>query len=224
MSPELQSLAQILCADERARAEHFRFQKNRERFVVTHGLVRTVLSDYLGCAPADLRFLRNASGKPRLDGARTTDLRFNLSHSHDIALLAVAEGREVGVDIEHARADVDILEIAERFFAAEEFQVLRDLPENAQRSAFFQTWTRKEALLKAAGNGLSDGLNQPVSSMGKSPLERITLRSSMGSFHGSVRDLSVGAGYAAALAVEGNDGTLHLWSVPNFATAVVNIR
>jgi 4'-phosphopantetheinyl transferase len=216
MSPKLQSLTLILSADERVIADRFRFQEDRERFIVAHGLVRTVLSGYLGCAPADLRFLRNARGKPRLDGAGTTDRRFNLSHSHDIALLALAEGREVGVDIEHERADLGILEIAERFFAVEEFRALRDLPQDARRSAFFQAWTCKEAFLKAAGNGLSDGLNQPgLSSMGKSPLAQITLRSSMGLFHGSVRDLSVGAGYAAALAVEGSDGTLHLWSVPN---------
>ena len=214
MSPKLQSLARILSADERARADRLGFQKDRERFIVAHGLVRTVVSGYLGCAPADLRFLRNARGKPRLDGAlRPIDLRFNFSHSHDIALLALAEGREVGVDIEHERPDLDILEIAERFFAAEEFRALRDLPEDAQRSAFFQLWTRKESSLKAAGNGLSDGLKQlGVFSTAKSPPARIAFRSAIGSFHGSVRDLSVDAGYAAALAVEGSDVTLHLWS------------
>jgi 4'-phosphopantetheinyl transferase len=216
MSPKLQSLGQILSVDERVRADGFRFQKDRERFIVAHGLVRTVLSGYLDCAPAELRFLRNARGKPHLDGTRTVDLRFNLSHSHDIALLALAEGREVGVDIEHERPDLDILELAERFFAAEEFRALRGLPKDARRSAFFQSWTRKEALLKAAGHGLNDGLNRPgLSAIGKSPLTQITLRSSMGPFHGSVRDLSVDAGYAAALAVEGSDCALHLWSVPN---------
>jgi 4'-phosphopantetheinyl transferase len=217
MSPKLLSMAMILSPDERGRADRLRFQQDRQRFIAAHAMVRTVLGGYLGRAPADLRFLSNASGKPRLEGAFCTiDLRFNLSHSHDIFLLALAEGREVGVDIERERSDLDILDIAKRFFAVEEFTALRDMPQEARRSAFFQAWTRKEAFLKAAGNGLSDVLNQPgVSPMGESSLARTTLRSSMEPFHGNVRDLSVDTGYAAALAVEGSDGTLHLWSVPN---------
>jgi 4'-phosphopantetheinyl transferase len=226
MSPRLQSLTQILCADERARAERLRFPLDRERFITAHALVRTVLSGYLDRPPADLKFLKDAHGKPRLDNAsRTIDLRFSLSHSHDIVLLALAEGREVGVDIERERPDLDILGIAERFFATEEFRVLRDLPEGARQSAFFQLWTRKEAVLKATGKGLTGGLKQVHAfSTGQDPVRRIDLPSAAGPIHVCVEDLPVDTAYAAALATEGSQCTRRLWSVRHTYESVHGTR
>jgi len=207
-------LTNTLSPDERVRADHFHSQTDRDRFIAAHGLLRTILSRCLGIAPARLRFSKDTHEKPRL--AETSDtlaLRFNMSHSHGVALVAVAEGREVGVDIERRRPDVDILEIARRFFSPDEFHTLRSLPDAARKQMFFQAWVRKEAFLKAIGKGLSGGLNQPDAAfMSERPWNVIAAQSGDELVDWTLRDLSAGSEYAAALAVEGVGWKLHLWS------------
>jgi 4'-phosphopantetheinyl transferase len=207
-------LTNTLSPEERARADHFHLQTDRAQFIAAHGLLRTILSRCLGIAPAQLRFSKDTHGKPRLaETSDAVDLRFNLSHSHGIALVAVAEGREVGVDIERKRPDMDILEIAGRFFSPDEFHTLRGLPEVARKQRFFQAWVRKEAFLKAIGKGLSGGLNQPDAAfMSAKPWNLIATRSGDELVDWKLRDLSVGPEYAAALAVRGGNWELHLWS------------
>jgi len=138
---------------ERARANRFVFEQDRRRFVHAHARVRIVLARFLERAPDSLRFTTGVRGKPRVVDA-AVDLRFNLSHSGERALLAVTCGREVGVDIEKHRS-VDIGDLARRFFAPSECQALLALDLSEQIPAFFNCWTRKEAFIKALGDGMA---------------------------------------------------------------------
>lgn len=156
---ELARLEQTLAADERQRAGRFVFERDRSRFVAARGLLRQILAAYAGTSPEALRFRYSAKGKPALEGAEA-GLEFNLAHSHGLALYAIAWRRPVGVDLERIREDVDIEGIAGRFFSPEEAAALRAMPEAERVQAFFRCWTRKEALLKAWGEGLPFGLDR----------------------------------------------------------------
>jgi 4'-phosphopantetheinyl transferase len=157
----LQSLQQTLSPDERTKADRFRFPKDRSQFIVSRGALRAILSRYVNISSHILRFDYNPYGKPSLivaQGGNT--LRFNLSHSRGMALIAITKNRDIGVDIEGINPNFSCLEIAEKFFSPLENSVLRSLPEHLQATAFFTCWTRKEAYIKAVGKGLSIPLNQ----------------------------------------------------------------
>jgi len=157
----LQSLQQTLSTDERTKADRFRFPKDRSQFIVSRGALRAILSRYLNITSHILRFDYNPYGKPSLivaQGGNT--LRFNLSHSRGMGLIAITKNRDIGVDIEGINPKFSCLEIAEKFFSPLENSVLRSLPEHLQATAFFTCWTRKEAYIKAVGKGLSIPLNQ----------------------------------------------------------------
>lgn len=156
----LNDLAQTLSEDERLKAERFYFQKDRRRFVVTHGILRNILGRYLKIEPKRLKFSYGSHGKPAIGGV--TDghsLCFNMSHSHGLALFAFTCGRKVGVDVEYVRPMPDAEEIVERFFSPRENAALRTVPAGKKLEAFFNCWTRKEAFLKAIGDGLSRSLD-----------------------------------------------------------------
>lgn len=210
----LRRLCDLLSEDERARAERFRFPLHRNRFAVARGLLREILGTYSGDPPQGLRFRYGTSGKPELDGEATSaPLKFNLSHSGGLALYAVARGRELGVDIETLRPGVEEEEIAERFFSAREVETLRSVPSGGRTEAFFNCWTRKEAYIKARGEGLSlplDGFD--VSLTPGEPAALLAVRGALGETERwSLRALDAGAGYAAALAVEGQRFRLRRW-------------
>ncbi len=153
-------LAQTLSEDERLKAERFYFQKDWRRFVVTHGILRKILGWYLNIEPKRLKFSYSSHGKPTIGGV--TDghsLCFNMSHSHGLALFAFAWRRRVGVDVEYVRSMPDAEEIADRFFFPQENAVFRTVPAGKKLEAFFNCWTRKEAFLKAIGDGLSRSLD-----------------------------------------------------------------
>ncbi|MEG5137480.1 MULTISPECIES: 4'-phosphopantetheinyl transferase family protein [unclassified Microcoleus] len=157
----LQTLAQTLSTDEQTKAERFHFPKGRSQFIVSRGALRAILSRYLHINPSHLRFEYNPYGKPSLIIAQSGNtLRFNLSHSRRMALIALTKNRDIGVDIEGINPNFPCLDIAERFFSPLENSVLRSLPEHLQPTAFFTCWTRKEAYIKAVGKGLSIPLNQ----------------------------------------------------------------
>ena len=141
----------ILEPDERARAARFRFARDRRRYVVRHAVLRTLLAAPRGSSPAALRFAFNAQGKPSIDGSP----EFNISHSHGLALIAIASDGAVGCDIEWRDPSFAEETIAEQFFAPREVTALRALPDDLQAQAFFDCWTRKEAYVKARGLGLS---------------------------------------------------------------------
>jgi 4'-phosphopantetheinyl transferase len=159
-APVLDALRATLDDDELARAERFVFERHRLRYVAAHGLLRRVLSGYLGVAPAEIRFGHARHGKPYLAGEVQPDLRFNLSHSGDRMLVAVAVGRDVGVDLELVGRDRDFAGIARHFFSPNEVAALTALPERERRAAFYRCWTRKEAYIKAIGSGLSHPLDE----------------------------------------------------------------
>jgi 4'-phosphopantetheinyl transferase len=210
----VQSLWRILSADERERAERFHFQRDRERFIVTRGFLRTILSRYLDVPPDQLCFCYSSYGKPTLAGeSNRRALRFSLSHSHELALYAVTCGREVGIDIEYVHAKWGTVHVAERFFSPREVIILRSLPASMQTGGFFNCWTRKEAYVKARGEGLSFPLDQFDVSL--VPGEPAVLVSTAGdpqeASRWSLRELYPAQGYAAALAVEGHGWQLVCW-------------
>jgi 4'-phosphopantetheinyl transferase len=161
-SPEcVAELAQTLSPDEWARAERFHFERHRRRFIVGRGVLRKLLAGYL-CTPAgEIVFSYAARGKPFLPASiNSSDLRFNLAHAHEMALFAFTCQREVGIDIEHIQPLADAGAIAKRFFAAGEYQAWSELPQDQRLVGFFNCWTRKEAYIKAIGDGLSKPLDQ----------------------------------------------------------------
>ena len=210
----LRTLEGTLTADECARAERFYFQEHRERFIVGRGLLRNILSRYLDREPGQLRFCYNSYGKPALiEETGAEELRFNLSHSHDMALYAVTHGREIGVDIERFRPDVEVEKLAERFFSPREAAVLRALPEHLRKEGFFNCWTRKEAYIKAEGKGMSIPLSTfDVSLMPGEPAALLRTESHpQETSRWSLQALNPAPGYAAALAVKGHNWELKCW-------------
>src|SRR5262245_39260742 len=151
----------VLSSDERARADRFHFEIDHRRHVVGRGVLRLVLARCLGTAPHALRFDTGARGKPNLAaGFARARLQFNVSHSGELALVALTVGRAVGVDVEWIRHDLDVEAIAERYFSARENAALATLAADARRDAFYACWTRKEAYIKAVGDGLALPLDQ----------------------------------------------------------------
>lgn len=153
--------ARLLAEGERVRASRFAREKDRIRFIISHGLLRQILGGYARTPAGSLRFGVGHHGKPYLAGAGSKlGIRFNMAHSEDHALFAVALGTEVGVDIERIRPVPDAMGIAEAFFSVREVGMLRALPPELLTIGFLDSWTRKEAFVKALGTGLSHPLNQ----------------------------------------------------------------
>jgi 4'-phosphopantetheinyl transferase len=148
-------LDQFLSDEEHARANRFVFARDRERFVVAHGALRDILGRRLGVAPGALRFSISEHGKPALKSS-VGPFHFNLTHSEDLAALATAP-LELGVDIEFIRPLKE--DVAERFFSKREIAALAALPAEDQLTGFYRCWTRKEAIVKAIGEGLSHALD-----------------------------------------------------------------
>ena len=198
--PGLADGARLLSPDELAKADRFHFARDRIAYVTARNWLRRVLGTYLGREPASLRFAYGEAGKPELAGERAGDLRFNLSHSGDRALLAVTRGREVGIDVELVRTvETDL---ADTFFAAGELQALSLLRGAEWQAAFFRCWTRKEAYLKALGAGMSlrlDGFEVSLAPGSPASLVRV-LSDATEAARWQMEDEPVGEDYAAALA------------------------
>jgi 4'-phosphopantetheinyl transferase len=215
MSEEkLRHLRRTLTSEEQERADRFHFERDRRRYVGSHGVLRDILSRYVGVEPGQLRFQHGPHGKPALaEAPGGQELGFNLTHSHRLALCAVTRGREAGIDLEYMRSGFSEDRIAEQFFSPGEIEELRALPQEAKREAFFSCWTRKEAYLKAMGEGLLSPLDQ--FSVSLTPGEPAVLRSVAGdpseTVRWSLRALTPGPGYAAALVVEGRSWQLTCW-------------
>ena len=176
-----------------------------------------LLGGYLGQDPPHLRFTYGLHGKPALatDTGRAA-LRFNVSHSHGLALYAITGGREVGVDVERIRPEIAQEKIAERFFFSREVTVLRALPPLLQAPAFFACWTRKEAYMKAKGDGLALPLDQfEVSLAPGEPAALLrTAWDPQEAACWALQDLAPAPGYRAAVAVAGHDWHLTCWDGP----------
>lgn len=203
-----------LAEDERGKAARFHFERDRGRFVVARGALRSILGRYLQVPPGRVQFSYSPYGKPALAAEfAAAHLSFNVSHSHALALFAVARGRALGVDVEYLRADVTAREIAERFFSANEVAAFCALPAAQQPRAFFDCWTRKEAYIKARGEGLSFPLAEfDVSLRPHEPAALLCVRGDeREAARWSLRALDVAPGYAAALVAEGRDWQLKTW-------------
>ncbi len=151
----------LLSSDERQRAERYHFARHRRRFTVCRGGQRWLLGRYLELDPAELRFTYGERGKPAVEPpAGCEPVTFNVSNSQECALCAVARRGELGVDVEGQREVRDLLGLARRFFADSEINHLTRLDPDQQPQAFFAIWTRKEAILKAVGTGLSFPLDR----------------------------------------------------------------
>ena len=210
----IQSLRRTLSADERARAERFHFQKDRDQFTVARGVLRVILGRYLGVEPSQLRFSYSLYGKPSLASESCAgDLCFNVSHARGLALYAVTRGRDIGIDVERVRADLADEQVAEQFFSLREVAELRTFSGSVRSLAFFNCWTRKEAYIKARGEGLSLPLDQFDVSLapGGPAILLSTAGNPQEAFRWSLRELTPGAGYVAALVAEGNSWRLRCW-------------
>lgn len=192
--------ARVLAPDETDRAARFRFSHLRDSFVIAHGVLRFVLGRYLGIDPADIQFSFGSNGKPAF--GPTHPVRFNMSHSGDLTVIALAVDCEIGVDTEKIRSFADMQQIAGRFFCQEEVSELMSVPESEREHAFFCCWTRKEAYIKAIGAGLSvalDGFRVTVHPQAPARFVHIEHDTSAAEAW-TLRDLSFGSGYAGALA------------------------
>ena len=203
-TPALTTLSSTLSPDERARAARFIFERDRLRFAAARGWLRTILGRCVGVHPAALRFEYSSTGKPSLSWAgREAVVHFNLAHSEDRALVAVTRLGAVGVDVERVRDIEHAPRLVERFFSPRESALFQALPADRQPAAFFNLWTRKEALLKATGEGLSASLRQVEVSF--LPGEAARLLAVAGdeeeAAHWTLRELAPAANFVGAVAV-----------------------
>lgn len=207
-----------LSYDEQERASRYRFEKDRVRFIAARGILRRLLGSFLGTAPERLSFRYSDYGKPSLSPEfSSARLRFNVSHSAARVLLAFSIGRELGVDIEEIRPNFATEGIAEKYFSAFEVNALRSLPNRVQAEAFFNCWTRKEAYIKAEGDGLSCPLDQfDVSLAPGDPASLLETRVHQRPASAwTMQSLDAGPGYKAALVCEGGDWRLGCWRWPD---------
>jgi 4'-phosphopantetheinyl transferase len=189
--PELDS---ALSLEERQRAARFQFPEHATRFRLRHVALRSILARYVEQPPWEIELVTDARGKPRLAG--DASVRFNLSHTGDVALLAVAP-MELGIDVETVRVDLPVEDIA-RFFTQVERETLREAsPGEARARAFFRLWTRKEAVLKADGSGLSSSLDSL--NISRCPPGLVRFPPDRENWW-RVEDLNAESGYVAALA------------------------
>jgi 4'-phosphopantetheinyl transferase len=209
----VEALALTLSPDEQERAARFRVPQVRARFTAARAILRDILGGYLGCHPSAVLFGYREHGKPFLAAGHEEDLRFNLSHSHGLALYGVCRGREIGIDLERIRHDREHDRLARRFFSPAEAAALQGLPPEQRVEAFFQCWTRKEAYLKARGEGLAAPLASFEVTL--APGEPAALRNVAGDPREAGRwwlaAIQPGSGYAGALAVEGPPLAVRTW-------------
>lgn len=156
---KVEALRSMLSTEEENRASAFRYARDRERFVVSHGVLRMILATYAGADPSSLAFGAGPLGKPSLVGKHAgLSLHFNMSHSHALALYAVCRGGDVGIDVEFMRPEVDWMTVARACFHPRDLGTLASLNDGVRSEAFFRLWTRKEAWAKATGSSLTDTL------------------------------------------------------------------
>jgi 4'-phosphopantetheinyl transferase len=211
---EVAALYAVISDEERSRAGRFRFDVHRDRFVAGRGIQRRLLARYLDANPAALRYRLAHHGKPSLDAPwDAADLRFNVSNAEDGLLIAVTVGRELGVDLEAVRTLDDRDQVARRFFSAPEVEVYDAVDEALRDAAFFTCWTRKEAYIKALGEGLSMPLDCfDVTLRPGEPARLLATRGNPAEAERwTLREMDPGPGWMGAVAVEGSGWELRLF-------------
>jgi 4'-phosphopantetheinyl transferase len=208
---EQNELWAALSSEERARADRFCFDRDRRRYAHSRGILRHLLAGYLGADPRELVFEAGSRGKPRLIDSPQA-MAFNVSHSGSFALIAVSRLGEIGVDIEAHRPLDDRDDLAERFFSASESVQLRSLEPARRDGAFFTCWSRKEAYVKAVGDGLSYPLDAFDVTFSPGEAARLTVEGDADeSRRWALEALPAPTGYSAALVTEGRR-TVQCWS------------
>jgi 4'-phosphopantetheinyl transferase len=216
-SDTLSRFTATLSAPEQERAARFRFEQHRHRFIAGRGLLRLLLSRYLQTEPCAVQFAYGTHGKPSLASPWAgSGLHFNLAHSENLVLLGVTRAGPVGVDVEHIRMPADADQLVRRFFSARESAAFGSLTAVEKPAAFFNLWTRKEAWLKATGEGIGDSLGRvEVSFLPGEPARLLALpEDSAPLTHWTLQDLSPAPGFAAALALANPTAHLHCWHAP----------
>ena len=212
----LQYLDGLLASEERERAARFHFERDRHHFIAARGLLRDILARYLKLPPESLQIKYSSYGKPFLaDECGGEWLRFNVSHSGELALFAFSRGRELGIDIEKIRKDLPHQQLASDFFSRQEVDALQALPAHLQQEAFFLCWTRKEAYIKGVGEGLSLPLHSfDVSLTPGAPASLLAVRGNAEeAARWTLQALEPGPNYHATLVVEGSGWQLKCWRV-----------
>jgi len=205
----------VLSPDEIARANRFHFEKDRVHFVRCRTALRRLLGKYLGIPASEIQFRYSTNGKPQLEAnLNPRALQFNVSHSADLAAIAIGSEHRLGVDLEKIRIDVDVVSLSTRFFSLRERAELQALPEHLRVSAFFACWTRKEAFLKATGEGLSfplENFSVSVQPDSNPKLEEVNEDPNVGK-QWFLADLHISDGYRAAVAIKCQHTRVHTYS------------
>jgi len=217
---DLVTLEKTLSPSELMRAGRFHFDAHRTRFIVGHARLRQLLGRYLSIPPDSIEFEPGTNGKPQLAGeAAASGIEFNLSHSNELSLTAITTGKQVGVDLEHVRPLSDANDLVRRFFSKREAAAFAIVPEDQKPLAFFRIWTRKEACLKATGQGITHLLDQvEVSFAPGEPAQLVKVPEKWnGSADWSLCHLEPGLGYVGAVAIACRNAKVRfrLWENPS---------
>jgi 4'-phosphopantetheinyl transferase len=213
-SETISEFAAILSSDETARAGKFKFEKHQNRFIAGRGALRKILGPYLRANPANLRFTESTNGKPVLaEDFAGTGIHFNLAHSDDLALVAVTRLGAVGVDVERIRPVNEMDHLVARFFSPRENEAFQKVAEKEKPPAFFNLWTRKEALLKATGEGITRSLSLvEVSFLPGEPARLLAIAGDASKAASwNLSELSPATGFTGALAIQARDMDVQCW-------------
>jgi 4'-phosphopantetheinyl transferase len=206
------SFLELLSPDEKIRAHKFRFAKDRRNFIIARGILRSLIGKYLEINPAEISFQYSEFGKPGI--ADNHSMQFNISHSQDIALFAFVKKINVGVDVEFVNPDIEVKDIAKKYFSPNEVLNLFALPEKQHTLGFFNCWTRKEAFIKAVGEGLSFPLDQfEVSLEPDKPAKLLATDWEPNAVsEWSIYSMSPGANFVGCVAIEGLIKEIKFWN------------
>jgi 4'-phosphopantetheinyl transferase len=207
----LANLHATLSSEEKSRAEKFKFDQHRNRFIAGRGLLREILGRYLQISPGKLDFNYSENGKPAFaPGFPSAGIHFNLAHSDDLALIAITRIGPVGVDVECVRPIKNVDELVARFFSPRENKAFQNLPADAKPTAFFNLWTRKEALLKATGEGITRSLSLvEVSFLPGDPARLLAVSGDPAeASEWTLHDLSPATGFTGAVAIQAQDTSI----------------
>ena len=211
---QVQEYKKLLSTAELARAEKFVPDHKRREYIITRGVLKQALSRITGLAASGLDFSYGGHGKPYLDiNLAGKNIAFNVSHSYGVALVAITRGGRLGIDVEKIRPEVDWRDLAKRFFSESEFQALDRCPDGSSLKSFFTCWTRKEAFVKAVGDGVARGLSGfDVSIDPNETAGSLNIRwPDEDAAQWSIRNIPVPGNYTAALAVDRPNCLVRLW-------------
>ncbi|ABG53648.1 MAG: 4'-phosphopantetheinyl transferase superfamily protein [Trichodesmium sp. St16_bin4-tuft] len=213
-SDKIEELSTILSPDEKNRANKFYFEKDKNRFIIARGTLRTILSRYLNIEPKKLQFTYSDRGKPYL---KNTSILFNLSHSQDLALYGITKINLIGIDLEYIRPMNDAVNLAKRFFSLQEYKLISQLPPQKQQETFFKIWTCKEAYLKATGDGLAGHLEKvEICLTPEKPVEFFSINGDIeAASHWYLYQFIPQPNYIAAVVVAEKNQKLSFWQINN---------